>query len=891
MKKIKKIGQTSLVLALSAAMLFSGPMMKKTVYASSGNLETPATKAAASKVAKQIEDEGIVLLKNVKNTLPLKAPNKKGIKVNVFGTGTIDPFYGGGGSGAIKSDNIVSFYNSLDAAGISYNSNLHEKYNNWYAEHKTDGTSSGEGGATGMFLSSAAHAEMPMTEISGSDWQSYQDYSDTAVVMISRSGSEGSDLKKNDLKLQQNEAAMLSKVTANFKNVIVLLNISNTLEMGWLSQDETLTYSNSNGIQTITTALGDSSKTSTTNAPAYFIDSSKITSAAIIWSPGEVGMKSVGEVLTGAVNPSGKLADTVAYDVESAPSYQNFGDYAYADNANSARKYFHVDYKEGIYVGYRYYETFGKQKEVQYPFGYGLSYTNFSQHVVSFDQNHDTITLQVKVRNTGNTAGKDVVEVYYSAPWKAGQVEKSSIDLAAYAKTKELQPGEAQTLTIQYATTDMASYDKNEGDGAYVMDTGKYEIMIGSDVEHTTSVGSYNLAKKRVLDKDNKTGTTIKNLFQNDTTYKGMTTLSRASTKATYPASPSGNETLADYGVDPSTIHTLPTTTSDKTNAAKQGVSYDKVITLQDVYKDHSLWDKFLDQLTLDEMIDLIANDGYQTAGLDKYGIIATTDNDGPAAVKGTNGFNYTDSGVAWPVETAVASTWNTNLAKDMGVAVGQEAKDLGTQVWYAPAMNTHRSPMGGRNFEYYSEDPVIAGNTGAAVVAGAKSKGLVVTIKHFVANDQETHRDDNGVFTWVDEQALREVYLKPFEISIKEGGAMGIMSSFNSLGQTWAGASKPLLTDLARKEWGFNGFVVTDFFQYTWKTNTNYMSPVLAVYAGNDAMLSGVYAWQKPDVIATMTAQYNQDPVNFGNAMRTAVKNICTMKMSTSKFTDSLTK
>ena len=312
------------------------------------------------------------------------------------------------------------------------------------------------------------------------------------------------------------------------------------------------------------------------------------------------------------------------------------------------------------------------------------------------------------------------------------------------------------------------------------------------------------------------------------------------------------------------------------------GVTYSTgVITLQDVYEDESLMDAFLDQLTLDEMVNLVTRGGYQTYGIKRLGVPQTWDNDGPSSIKGAHGIAYTDSGTAYPCATAIACTWNKELANKMGDSVGIEARSIGTDIWYAPGVNIHRNPMGGRNFEYFSEDPMLSGTIGAEIINGAWGQGLVTTIKHFAMNDQESHRA--GIFTWADEQTMREIYLKAFEIPVKKSACFGVMSAYNRIGTDWCGGCSELLKDLLRKEWGFEGFVVSDYSNNF--IGNGHMSPVLAVYNGNDTMLTGVWLLNMPSHVAAVEMQYYADPIGFGTALREACRNIMNVKMKTKAF------
>lgn len=801
-----------------------------TAFAAS--LISDSTREKAIEIANQIESEGIVLLKNEDNALPLKTK-----KVNVFGAASCSiALAGAAGSGAVRSSETVGFYDALENAGIEYNKSLYNTYANATGTKLDLGLISYVITVLKQFFG-GGQKEMPISKISEAAMTQAKEYSQTAIIVIGRVGTEMKDLSVEKLNLTADESEMIERVCTEFPEVIVVFNISNITDMSWLE------------------------------------DYDSIKAAMIMWLPGEVGTNSVGKVLTGEVNPSGKLVDTISYDIEDHPASENFGNYMYK-GIFGIPKYF-VNYNEGIYVGYRYFETFAPEK-VQYPFGFGLSYTTFDWEVKDFDADENEISVKVNVTNTGNVAGKDVVQVYFSAPYYEGGIEKSAIELAAYAKTKELAPGKSETLEISFDTEDMASYD-SVNEEAWVLDKGEYKIHVAHDVRTFDESFSYTVGEKVVYKTDSNSGNEVKNLFgfaEGDLTY-----LSRSDEEGTYPTPPTNYKATAE--VKNSDQRPAPETEGE---APKTGVKYDKTITLQDVAKDESLWDAFLDQLTVDEMITLITDCGYETEAIERLGIPATSDNDGPSCIKGEGGLLYSQCGLAFPVATVLACTWNDELAEEFGEIIGEEGNQLGTHVWYAPGCNIHRSPQGGRNNEYYSEDPLISGKMSAAVTRGVQSKGIVVTVKHFAANEQETNRQSNGLYTWLSEQSLREIYLEPFEISVKEGGAKGIMSAYNRIGAQWCGGSKALITDLLRNEWGFDGFVITDASIDL--TGDGYLDPVLAVYARNSGILTMLYVVSAPQTILSLKLAYRKDPIGMGKAMRLCVYDICRMKMETNAFT-----
>ncbi len=796
------------------------------VLAYSGRIDLDII-AETSKTAMKIEDEGIVLLKNEDNILPL---NDK--KLNIFGVGSVCPFFGGAGSGCITSENPISFYDALDEKGVEYNAELRNLYEKECGTEAIPTTSHPVvNNALGLILTKSQLPEMPVSKLTDDIMSNAKAYSDTALVMISRTSAEGTDLTEDILRISDGERALIEKLNANFENIIVLFNISNIMEMGFVDEYE------------------------------------NIKAAAAIWIPGEFGMLSVADMLKGNVNPSGRLADTVAYSVNDHPSSVCFGSNEYDGGE------YYVEYLEGIYVGYRYFETFAKDK-VQYPFGYGLSYTEFNQELVDYNFDDGKVTASVKVTNIGDVAGKETVQLYYSAPYYEGGIEKSAICLGGYAKTKLLQPNESQTTMVSFDIEDMASYDHKNHE-SWILEKGTYKIILGKNVREHIDTFDYVLAEDKIMKYDNKTGVEITNKF--DDVYSGFPVLSRADYEGTYPVFRQLTATDEIKNVDK-----IPEKTTEGT-APVTGAVYDETIMFEDVYENPELMDKFLDQLTVNEMVMMVIDGGYGTRGVERLGIPQTWDNDAPSSVKGQHGIAFTDSGTAYPCEVAVACTWNVDLAEEMGKCVGIEARDLGTDIWYAPGVNIHRNPAAGRNYEYYSEDPVISGTMASALITGCYSEGLVVTIKHFVLNDQESHRE--GVFTWADEQTMREIYLKAFEIPIKESPCLGVMSAFNRIGTNWCGGSSALLNDLLRGEWGFDGFVVSD---YSWNfTGVGYMSPIIAVYNGNDTLLTGLWAVNLPSHVIAVTAQYYADPIGFGTALREACKHLITVKMHTKAFQD----
>ena len=758
--------------------------------------------APARAISQRFAEEGIVLLENKHGALPLTEK-----KVNLFGMASISPVYGGAGSGASDESGNISLIQGIESAGFSVNADLTA----FYQERKPKAED------TNIFNLQGGDYNLPepaVSEYSQALLDSAKQFSDVAVVVFARAGGEGGDLPtdmekytggdpgQHYLKLQTVERAMLDMVIENFGTVIVLINSSNAMELGFLEEEG-------------------------------------ISAALWIGGPGSTGCAAVGEILAGTVNPSGRLPDIYAYDVTTSPAYWNAGNFYYT-NAETGKKttYKYLEYAEGIYVGYRFYETaaadgyFDYDSTVQYPFGYGLSYTSFSQELVSHKEENGVITCQVKITNTGKTAGKEVAQLYVTAPYTPGGIEKAHVVLAAFGKTRLLEAGASEILTLSFRLEDIASYDAQNA-GAYVLEAGDYEIKLQRNSHEVIDSFTWKQAQTVVYSGENKRSTdqiAAENRFSDaagDVRY-----VSRADWAGTLPRERVGSkpasaelQALLDYknatdlycGSDPA----AETPVTGANNGLKledmKGLSYDD-----------PQWEKLLDQLTVEDMAHLIGYGGFATAEAPSVGKAVTIDIDGPA---GLNSLTSDISGVQYPSETLIAATFNQELAEEMGQVYAAEAHAHGVNGLYAPAANIHRTPFSGRNFEYYSEDPVLSGKMGAATVRGIHSLGICTYVKHFALNDQETNR--SGVAVWSNEQAIREIYLKAFEIIVKEGKTDAIMSSYNRIGAVWAGGNEALLNGVLRGEWGFIGCVVTDY------ANGKYMIPDQAIRAGGDMMLS----------------------------------------------------
>ena len=821
-------GEAAIAMVLAVVvcvnMICFGPMATLIGLATGNGTLSDETNEEAAEVAEEIMEDGIVLLKN-ESLLPLNETKK----LNIFGWESINPAYGGAGSGGINDlYDIVSLNQGLENAGFSINQELVDFYNNYGADNPE----------MSIQKQSWTLPEPPVDTYSDELIKSAKEYSDVAVVVLSRKAGEGHndipmDVRKaaydnnsdeyddfpegeHYLQLSQTERDMVDMVCSNFDNVIVVYNGANQFELGFADEYPQI--------------------------------------KSVVWCPGtgNVGFNALGKVFSGEVNPSGKTPDTFIYDMTTAPwwnnaektEYTNLADMAVEGmNAGTAQVYApaFTNYVEGIYVGYKYYETAVQEgaidydKTVQYPFGYGLSYTEFEQKMGELEEKDGQISVDVEVTNSGDVAGKDVVEVYYKPPYTNGGIEKSSANLIEFAKTDLLQPGESQTVTVTFSIEDMASYDENNAK-AYVLEKGDYVISINSDSHTVLDQKTYTADKDVVYKGENKRAsddTAATNVFEDakgDVTY-----LSRADHFANYeeataaPASAElGEPYVSEYHLNSNFDKTTYLNDEDvmPTTGADNGLT---LADMRDADYDDPRWEKLLDQLTVDEMANMIAMAGYQTAAMDSVGKVATLDFDGPAAINN----NFTGVGsIGFPIEVVVASTWNKELAQAWGECMGKISQEMGAEGWYAPGMNTHRTAFGARNYEYFSEDGVLAGNMGAKAVEGARNYGVYSYIKHFALYEGNAKM----VSVWSNEQAIREIYLKPFEISVKQGGANAVMVSWSFLGDKWTGESSNLMNTVLRDEWGFRGMALTDFFR---NNGHGFMNADAALANGVDAMLS----------------------------------------------------
>lgn len=762
--------------------------------------------------------EGVTLLKNENGTLPLEATSK----ISVFGQDSVDSVYGGGGAGSIDTSKAQSLMDAFEQAGFDVNPTLTEFYTTGAGKdyRKTSTDAYGKG--------TFAVNEVPASAYTDDVEKSFASYNDAAIVVIGRSGSESQDLPTDKLasgytylQLDDDERAMLKMASDNFDKVVVLLNTQNPMELADLEDDS--------------------------------ID-------AVMWigSLGQTGAGGVAEALNGTVNPSGHLPDTYAYDLKSAPSSANFGSYAIVNGTDRFTSSY-MAYAEGIYVGYRYYETryedvvlgnearsnYDYTKQVAYPFGYGLSYTDFTWSDYSMKKADGGFDISVKVTNTGKTAGKDVVQLYMQSPYtdydKANGIEKASVELVGYAKTDTLKAGASETVTVHVDQESMKTYD-SAGEGTYIMDAGDYYLVAGTDAHNAlnnilaakgkttadgmTENGNAALAAKHTVhSQDNTTyaksaatDEKISNQFDDVdlTTYdNSFTYLSRSDWTGSWPATyADGKWTASQKFLDALTIDTAQSEPEQKPTTDTDNPSYGKLnasMLMDTDYADES-WSALIGQMSVKELDQLVRIGGYATKSVSSTQLPATTDKDGPAGISST--LVGGESGMGYPSEIVIAATWNSDLAESFGKAIGEDSLALKVAVWYGPACNIHRNPYGGRAFEYFSEDSYLSGAMCVKVVAGAGSKGVVSTVKHFALNDQETNRMGGAIFA--NEQTIRQLYLRPFEMSVRDGGATAMMASMNRIGSRWTGGHKGLMTNTLRGEWGFNGFVVTDQASYS---------------------------------------------------------------------------
>lgn len=869
----KLVRSTSWVVVATAAivsisMALTGPLNNMLTMATATKHElTQETIDKTNKLAVDIEREGITLLQNNDGMLPM---NDAG-NINVFGWASTNPIYGGTGSGALSDAyDTTTLLDGLHDAGFKTN----EELTKFYTDYST---------TRGVIAVTSADWTLPepaagtyADELIGNA----KNFSDTAMVVIGRVGGEGLDLPTdmkadgvtyNDnskdyedfpkgthyLELSQSEKDMIDLVTKNFEKVVLVYNGANAFELNFAK------------------------------------DYPQIKSVLWVPHPGQAGFEALGEVLAGKTNPSGRTADTFLTDLTANPTWNNFGNFEYdnvkefeVDSARGVRFPHFVNYNEGIYVGYRYYETAADEglidydSVVQYPFGYGLSYTSFDEKMgsVAYDTESGTISFDVTVTNTGDVAGKDVVEVYYNPPYTNGGIEKASANLVSFEKTKELEPGESETVSIEFDDDDMASYDYRNAK-SYVLESGDYRISVRTDSHSIVDEKTVNVASTITYNSEDNThnddAIVATNVF--DDANGGLNYLSRADHFANAKEALAGPVNYSMSDKDKSTFYNVgnydPTKFDNDfddmpTTGAKNGLRF---VDLRGVDYNDAKWDRLLDQLTFDDMDNLIANAGYQNAAIKSIGKVRLSDVDGPAALKD----NFTGvSSIGLPSNIVLACSWNKDLAREYGETIGDMAHEMQVSGWYAPSVNLHRSPFAGRNFEYFSEDPTLSGDLSGEQVLGSADRGVYAFIKHFALNEQETQRNGQ-LCTWANEQSIRELYLKPFETVIKaDGDAQAVMGSFNYIGNTYSSAHTGLNQTVLRGEWGFRGFVETDYFS---GSNYSYQTADQSIRGGTDAMLA-----------TTETTNHITDhSATSVKAMRAATHNILYTAVNSWRYAD----
>ena len=851
-KMIRAQSGLAILLALTIVinLICTGPMSTMLDLVSGSGTINEETSAKATELVNEITAEGVVLAKDEDNVLPVAS----GSKLNVFGWSSTNPCYGGTGSGALNDAYpVTDLLTGLHDAGIETN----EELSKFYTDYKADRPS------VGMVEQDWTLPEPNVNLYTDEMMENAKAFSDTAMVVITRVGGEGADLptdmasvvdgswirrvaqaygsergtayyngtyddslnEGNDwdkgdhfLQLSNREEDLLDLVTANFDNVILVYNGANAFQMDFLK------------------------------------DYPQIKGVLLCPGTGQSGFEGFGKVVSGEVNPSGRTVDTYVSNLKNAPWWNNFGDFKYTntEELNSDSSFFDpegttpsfVNYVEGIYVGYKFYETAADEglinydDEVVFPFGYGLSYTSFTKEMSGITNDGTNLNFTVTVTNTGSVAGKDVVEIYSDPPYTNGGIEKSSANLLDFAKTNELAPGESQTIEFSIPVEDLASYDY-QTNGCYVLEAGDYVISANNDSHNVADSQTYTVASDIVYNESNKRGSdAVAATNEFDFAEGEITYLSRADGFANYAeatAAPATYEMTDEQKAAFDNAHTYTeagyqndddANAADITTGAKNGL---KLVDLRGVDYNDAKWDQLLDQMTIDEMQQTIGFGGYQTAAVSSIEKVRTNDCDGPASINN----NFTGVGsVGFPAATLIGMTWDKDLAYAFGDSIGEMANEMDTSGWYGPAMNIHRTAFAGRNFEYYSEDGVLSGVMASNAIKGAQEHGVYAYMKHFALNDQEGNRTSMAA-TWSNEQAIREIYLKPFEISVKDADSHAVMSSFNYIGNRWAGGCSELLKNVLRGEWGFVGFVETDYFGVY-----GYMTADQGVRNGSDLML-----------------------------------------------------
>ena len=872
-----------LIVTVLANIISFGPMYNNMAPLINGRGSVSEESIEASKaLIKETGEEGMALIKN-EGALPLEANSS----VNVFGWASTSPIYGGTGAGAADNSGSVDIIKSLTDAGFDVNQSLVDMYTEYNPGR----------GAGSVFYTDWSLPEPTVEHYTDALMEEAKNFSDTTIIVLGRSGGEGQDVPldmkavingtydprdevangnelynyfacnydnngnyddfdagESYLELSNTEEAMIEKVSAEFDNVIVVINANNPMELGWIDENE------------------------------------RISSVILAPGSGATGMAALGEILNGSVNPSGKLVDTYVYDLKDTPTYNNYGNFAFsnvedlkaeltkADLAYEGGLPF-VNYVEDIYVGYKFYETAAAEnlinydEKVQYPFGYGLSYTTFSQEIQNFADNGNTVSVDVLVTNTGAAAGKDVVQLYYTPPYTNGGIEKASVNLIEFGKTDTLEPGVSEVISFEIAKEDMTAFDSKGvkiDNGGYILEAGEYNLSIRSDSHTILDEETFRVNADIVYGEEGRVSDEITAVNQLQDYSAGRAIyLSRADGFANYDtATAAPSESLYEMDAETKAFVTeksvahYDSTKYDNPEDEMPVIGADNGMAVADLTGkeyDDPLWEDLLDQLSVDDMINMVNLGGFQTVAVDSIGKVGTLDSDGTS---GLNDWYIGVYGTAYPVQLLIAQTWNKDLAYRIGEGEGAEFADCRIFGAYAPAMNIHRSAFTGRNFEYYSEDSVLSGHMASNTVNGMATKSVYAYIKHFALNEQETNRC-TLLLTYANEQAIREIYLKPFEMCVKnfDGKSLAVMSSFNFIGDRWTGANANLLNNVLRDEWGFRGMVLSD-----WNGSYGYQNTDDAVRNGNDAML-GFFAAESNQITNTSPTMVL--------AMRQSCKNI----------------
>ena len=866
--------------------------------------------AAARDFNVGLAEEGMVLLKNEHNALPIKTPvsdDKVGVKprISVFGKNSVDLAYGGSGSGGSDGSQAIDLYTALGDAGYECNPALkifYEDTRRSGPKREVSGKNLDSGDT--VILSTA---ETPQSSYDDTVKSSYREYGDAAIIVFTRVGGEGMDMPRSMkgskgynseddhfLQLDKNETELLKAVSeAGFAKILVLLNACAAMEVGFLEK------------------------------PEYYAYRENIDAAIWMGYPGDTGTVGLCNILNGTVSPSGHTVDTFAYDLKENPTWNNFGDNLITGDPakgivggdeycvdGEPELYYFVDYEEGIYVGYRYYETRGANDEdwyndnVVYPFGHGLSYTTFAWEIADKSEIDSRIidgtgkyTIKLKVTNTGGYAGKEVVQLYAHAPYTPGKIEKAERVLVGFAKTGLLQPGEYETVTLTFDPYLLASYDYKDKNGngfrCYELDGGDgYALYVARNSHDKMFTIPFSVSDGGIryeIDPVTKYGVVNRYTDQADAAFNSdtqlSTVLSRSDWQSTWPTTPDDAERnvtkefialLDDKSTNNPTDYgdaEMPWT-EEPGDLTLRGMMFDEDGEILDEDGDgvpfvsygDERWGLLLDQLTAKEMVKVFNYAACKIEQMPTISMPIVNCADGPVGwTSFLNRSVYYDT-CNYVSQVVAGATWNEKLLREFGEMVGDEGiigdekTGMPYSGWYAPGLNIHRSAFGGRNFEYFSEDPLFSGKLAAAQIRGVQSKGVFPFVKHFALNEQETHRSISGDCSWVTEQAMREIFLRPFEIAVKEGGTRAIMSSFNRIGTRWTGGDYRLLTEILRNEWGFRGAVICDF-----NTIPSYMDARQMAYAGGDLNLATLPVdWCDTSSAADMTV------------LRQCVKNVC---------------